>query len=146
MKWGIKMKVKGPAILIFLGILISVAVDLYAAELYDIMGKHILTTETDMASNKPRSAVVSIGNYNTLHDNTINLASGLYFIIHDPAGPSAFNSILDEFSYIDVTSQYLPQYEWDGGAVQIGDLDNDGQEDIVFSRYASTSIGGEDYC
>ena len=87
------MKVKRPVILISLGILISVAVDLYAAEIYDIMGRHILTTETDMASIQSGSAVVSIGNYNTLHDNAFNLASGLYFINTDPVKSSAFNSI-----------------------------------------------------
>jgi hypothetical protein len=137
--------VKRLLILMSFAILLLVGVDLHAAELYDIMGRHVLTIENDVVVNDAGPVIFFGGEYNSLYDNTTILPVGIYFIKTDKEKYRVFDSVLDDFSFNDVTVQFLPQYALDASGVQIGDINNDGLEDIVFSRYPMGIDTSEDY-
>ncbi|UCC78348.1 MAG: T9SS type A sorting domain-containing protein [Candidatus Zixiibacteriota bacterium] len=145
MKNTIKRAIKLRAIFLIPATFLTLSITPSAAELYDIMGRHVLTTETDLALNESNPVVVSVGDYNSLYNHRINLPGGIYFIYDGHYKFPAQNSYLEDFSFLDVTSQFLPQEVWEDGAVQIGDINGDNLDDVIFSRYPIGFDSTEDY-
>ncbi len=113
--------------------------------LYDIQGRFAGLLNSEEYPVESRAVVLPPG-MSVIADGEIhNLASGIYF--RTPVADYGIfgDMILDQFEFVDVTEEYLPLEEWNASCVKVGDLNEDGLEDIVFIRHSSTDIGDRDY-
>ncbi len=116
-----------------------------AANVFDIQGRFLGCLDWPHPLNKGQAVALPAGSVLVRNGGFYNLAAGIYFLAPAQTTQNPGDMILDEFSFIDVTEEYLPLEEWDAGAVENGDLNNDGFEDIVFTRYPFYYDEEDDY-
>ncbi len=115
------------------------------ANVFDIQGRFLGCLDWSHPLNKGQAVALPAGSVLVRNEGFYNLAAGIYFLAPAQTTDNPGDMILDEFSFIDVTEEYLPLEEWDASAVENGDLNNDGFEDIVFARYSYYYDGEGDY-
>jgi hypothetical protein len=116
-----------------------------AANVFDIQGRFLGCLDWPHPLDKGQAVALPAGSVLVRNGGFYNLAAGIYFLASAQTTQNPGDMILDEFSFIDVTEEYLPLEEWDASAVENGDLNNDGFEDIVFARYSYYYDGEGDY-
>ena len=115
------------------------------ANVFDIQGRFLGCIDWPHPLNKGQAVALPAGSVLLKNGACRSMSAGIYFLVPAQTTQNPGDMILDEFSFIDVTEEYLPLEEWDASAVENGDLNNDGFEDIVFSRYSSYYDGEGDY-
>ena len=112
---------------------------------FDIQGRFLGCLDWPHPLSKGQAVALPAGSVLVRNGGFYNLAAGIYFLAPAQTTKNPRDMILDEFSFIDVTEEYLPLEEWDASAAENGDLNNDGFEDIVFVRYPYHYDGEGDY-
>jgi hypothetical protein len=105
-----------------------------AANVFDIHGRFLGCIDWPHPLIKGQAVALPAGTVLVKNGGCRGMTAGIYFLAPAQTADNPGHMILDEFSFIDVTEEYLPLEEWDASAVENGDLNNDGFGDIVFAR------------